>query len=288
MSKIDDLRVKYSKIKIPIFDKFVLADKTPTKKYLEYFLKVWELKVKTGLILTTKQLIEAVDKFDNLLPYIDNKDIYSSEYANYWGLLTAINSAVINKEENLFVRKDHVYVLTDNEKYLFVSPKTHKGSLKYGANTRWCTASKENEAVFNRYMRDGVLGYVIDKTGRRGKNFEKIALYSRNKEYLTGVITIYNANDTVQDEKSVKLAGWTDEELSDIVITFRIFGNKLEVIKKAKEDLDGVIKIFESFNAEEIKRNLDIIGDVSDDSFIEKLKVATKSFAESLKSFNIS
>jgi len=288
MSKIDDLRVKYSKIKIPIFDKFVLADKTPTKKYLEYFLKVWELKVKTGLILTTKQLIEAVDKFDNLLPYIDNKDIYSSEYANYWGLLTAINSAVINKEENLFVRKDHVYVLTDNEKYLFVSPKTHKGSLKYGANTRWCTASKENEAVFNRYMRDGVLGYVIDKTGRRGKNFEKIALYSQNKEYLTGVTTIYNANDTVQDEKSVKLAGWTDEELSDIVITFRIFGNKLEVIKKAKEDLDGVIKIFESFNAEEIKRNLDIIGDVSDDSFIEKLKAATKSFAESLKSFNIS
>lgn len=39
MSKIDELRNKYSGITNQIFEKFVDGDTTPTKKYLEFLLK---------------------------------------------------------------------------------------------------------------------------------------------------------------------------------------------------------------------------------------------------------
>jgi len=41
MSKVEELRLKYPKVTKPTFNKFVDADFTPTKKYLEFMLKTW-------------------------------------------------------------------------------------------------------------------------------------------------------------------------------------------------------------------------------------------------------
>jgi len=42
MSKVDELRQKYSQVTPASFKKFTEADKTPTKKYLDFMLKAWD------------------------------------------------------------------------------------------------------------------------------------------------------------------------------------------------------------------------------------------------------
>lgn len=56
-----------------------------------------------------------------------------------------------------------IHIDLDNEKWLVVRPLTYESSLKYGANTKWCTASKNNPYQFFRYTEEGSLIYCINK-----------------------------------------------------------------------------------------------------------------------------
>jgi hypothetical protein len=40
---------------------------------------------------------------------------------------------------------------------------THEASKKYGATTRWCTTSERDIETFQRYWREGILVYFINK-----------------------------------------------------------------------------------------------------------------------------
>ena len=60
MSKVQELREKYPSVTQLTFDKLANADKTPTKKYLEYLLKMWSNKSETGCLNSTNQLVELV------------------------------------------------------------------------------------------------------------------------------------------------------------------------------------------------------------------------------------
>ena len=72
MSKVDEIRGRYNKITSVTFNKFVNADTTPTKKYLEYMCKTWTDKINYSLSLPVNKLITAINEFDQLLPYIEN------------------------------------------------------------------------------------------------------------------------------------------------------------------------------------------------------------------------
>ena len=148
MSKVEELRIKYPKITKVTFDKFVGADYTPTKKYLEFMIKTWVNKPSLTFNLTTPLIVNVVKKFDTLLPYIENKDIYHKDYADFYFLTKVINDAETLKDEKTFVREDHVNVLAENDRHILLQPVTHRGSLKYGAGTKWCTASKNSPEVF--------------------------------------------------------------------------------------------------------------------------------------------
>ena len=163
MGKVKELSTKYPNISATTFKKFLESDKTQTKKYLEYMLKMWYDRNVNGSPNTTMPLIEAVQKFDNLLPYIKNKDIYSTEYSSYSALEKVLSQAEDAKEDATFVKEQHVDVLDETDEYIFLVPKTHRGSLKYGSGTKWCTASRNNREYFYRYSRNGVLCYVISK-----------------------------------------------------------------------------------------------------------------------------
>jgi len=103
MSKVDELRSKYSTISTATFNKFVEADKTPTKKYLEYLLKSWISRSQNSSPNTTQGLIKLVLEFDQLLPYITNKDIYAKEFTDISYLRLVIARAEEVKEEKTFV-----------------------------------------------------------------------------------------------------------------------------------------------------------------------------------------
>ena len=93
MSKVDELRIKYPKVTKATFNKLVDADFTPTKPYLEFMLKTWDNKEKMLIYVTTSVIIDLVKQFDSLLPYVDNKDIYSSAYADLSLLKCVIENA---------------------------------------------------------------------------------------------------------------------------------------------------------------------------------------------------
>lgn len=85
MSKVDELRVKYPRVSEATFTKLVGGDRTPTKKYLEYMLKQWTVKLERKQNITSAEaLIIEVNLFDSLLSYNDKKDIYSPEYNSFF------------------------------------------------------------------------------------------------------------------------------------------------------------------------------------------------------------
>ena len=98
--------------------------------------------------------------------------------------LTNINSEVI-KEEKTFVREEHATILYEDEKTLLVRPLTHRGSLKYGANTRWCTVSKDNPNTFKSYFDSNYLFYLIRKN-KEGTKWDKIALQFPKQQNIFG------------------------------------------------------------------------------------------------------
>lgn len=283
MSKIDDLRLNYVLVSSSIFTKFVEADTTPTKKYLEYYLKSWSYRSSNGCPTTTNRLIECVKKFDELLPYIENKDIYSKDYSNLKILTNIIIQAEILKEEKLFLRDDHAKVLIETDDYLLIRPLTHKGSLKYGANTKWCTASKYDEPTFQNYHKKGILVYLIDKKEVKPTNYQKIAFhYEYHNDSLSGHIIMYNSADSQISDELITKNGWSDEELFKFVMTMRSYFSYVKKTKKSKDYIANFVRIIQNMNFEEVNKHSKILGQMVDIDYITKMNDELKIFAEKL------
>lgn len=97
MSKVDTLREKYvgdgKPLKTRSFNILNGGDTTPTKKYLVYMCTVY------SQVSNSRLIVDTVTMFDSLLPYIEDKDIYSSRYRNIFKLIEYIDNAQIIKDE---------------------------------------------------------------------------------------------------------------------------------------------------------------------------------------------
>ena len=270
MAKIDELRKKYPSVIKSVSDKFFEGDKTPTKKYLEFMFKMWSTKNDRPTEgVSAAQYVKIINEFDQLLPYIQNKDIYSGQYKSMMQLFRVVDNAKVLKEENEFVREDHVDVLIENDDYLLISPLTLKGSLKYGADTKWCTASKSSSYQFKNYTIDGYLFYLISKK-ERGKNYNKVGFYARGKnEHLTSSYAIYNQIDTEVNEQKVILNGWTMFELFEIMAKIRVYTYEKYVIEKAKTDVEKTVNILKSVNLDEFLRQVNLLEKYGESGKIE-------------------
>lgn len=257
MSKVDDLRKKYPKVHNSTFERLVEGDTTPTKKYLEYMLLLWTCK-RGSTSFTTSQLIKEVKRFDSLLPYHKNKDIYSSDYI-YFSYLVRINDSSENiKDEKTFNRDEHANVIFEDDDYLFLEPKTHKGSLKYGSNTKWCTASKSSPQTFTNYIRKSCLMYLIDKKNSKG-NMSKLAFYNDKGNPLLGEILIYNQNDTCVTEHSLLSAGWSVQLIADFIIRYRLHHFEWVRIKKSRDEVNRVISVIKTLDLSSLSKNMEIL-----------------------------
>jgi hypothetical protein len=270
MAKIDELRKKYPKVNKSTGDKFFEGDKTPTKKYLEFMFKMWATKNERPVEgVSAPQYVKIINEFDQLLPYIQNKDIYSSQYKSMMQLFRVVENAKVLKEENEFIREDHIDVLIENDDYLLISPLTLKGSLKYGADTKWCTASKSSSYQFTSYTKDGYLFYLISKK-ERAKNYNKVAFCSRSKnEHLTTYYTIYNQIDTEAGEQKFIMNGWTMFELFEIMAKIRVYTYEKYIIEKAKTDVEKTVNILKSVNLDEFLRQVNLLEKYGESGKIE-------------------
>jgi len=256
MSKVVELRAKFPKVTNVTFIKMVEFDFTGTHKYLEYMLKSWISRNGYGMNHSITQLFNEVKRFDGLLPYHVTKDIYSQEFNSYPKLVEMNDKAQIVKDDKTFVREEHANVLYEDDELIMVSPKTHRGSLKYGAGTTWCTASKSNPNTFQNYSRNGCLVYLIDKTESKTKNFQKIAFYNNSGHSLSGEISIYSQNDNETNESRLVEKGWKPEKLAELMLRFRAYHVDRETIKRAKSKVESLIDAMKNINLDELHSNL--------------------------------
>jgi hypothetical protein len=286
MSKVDDLRNKYKSVSNSSFSKFVAADSTPTKKYLDFMLKTWEDRKTDGRYRTTTSIIEAVNKFHDLTPYIENKDIYSKEYyGNFSKLIEVIEVAEAVREEKNFNKEEHINVLLETDEFFLLQPKTHKGSMKYGANTKWCTTSKNNESIFNRYTRDGFLGYLINKTDTKKKteDYKKVALYLEyNSGGINDNVKLYDVKDKYATEDDLIQSGWDIEKLFEIITIFRYNFIKSKENKKSKDFVNTFVNTLNKLDFSKLEVHMNKLDAECELSYIKDAQSKVETFLETL------
>lgn len=258
MVKVDEMIAKYDTLNKRTIRSYNNADPTNTKKYLEYKCK---MKVKQPR-LETREINEAVNRFHVLLPYIKNKDIYSSEYDSYNKLITVLSKAaqVKEKKELEKVSIDECDILVRNDDYMLLSPKTHKASMKYGASTRWCTAAK-SDYQFKSYTRRGYLIYLIRRKGNKQDNWNKVAFYV-DKKQLFGKITIFGANDTEYKGENFLNSTWDYNEVLKIITHINSYVASQAFVSKSKDKFDKFKKTVESLDVNDVIRYVQLSGDV--------------------------
>jgi hypothetical protein len=288
MSKVEELRKNYSRITETTFNKFANGDDTSTKKYLKYMLDSWMSKLNSYQgIPSPERLISEVKLFDSLLPYNSNKDIYSSEYKRFVDLTSSNINILKIKEEKTFNRDEHISVIYEDDDILFLIPKTFKGSVKYGANTKWCTAGR-NETTFKSYINAGLLAYLIDKKNEKKGNYNKLAFYCGDKNLiLSGRIDIYNQVDTrVNNESDLFGNGWDEEMIIKLIFKYRLrFMEELKY-EKSLSYVKRITSFFKSFEYEKFVDNVQKIKEYDTneyDKFKDDMKILNEIIEQTTK-----
>lgn len=154
-------------------------------------------------------VIDSLKKFND---FLERKLITKNDIQQYLNL-TEIIDVTYKKELELnnFTSKPHTDVITDDE-YLILKPLNIISSRKYGASTKWCTASN-NPETFYSYSKKGILIYIISRTLK-----DKWAVYY---EFSSKELSWWNEIDERVDGLLVDLP----ENIKKDVLTF-IFNEK--------------------------------------------------------------
>lgn len=286
MNKVLVLREKYPKINQKTFDMFVESDKTPTKKYLSYMLKMWSGKKSTSI--TAERLANYVSLFDELLPFIENKDIYSPYYDGYGMLVETVETAKETKEEKTFVRDENALVLLETDDFIFLSPKTYRGSLKYGYGTKWCTASRSSPNYFKNYTDKGALCYLIDKNGDKINYTSKVAFYmeSLDGNELQKNFLIYNEIDKTVTTTQLYNSNWAEESIFFIITYFRKYAYDTYLIKDAKNNVKTVVNAIKKVDMDLFMNSIKFLEKAENGDYSKEREIIN-SFFKKIEKFNI-
>jgi len=186
-------------LKKEIFDSLWARDASPTKKYLPWILS--QGKEIKGLDWI--QFLNSMAQVSDMMSFIDRrvskKD--TEEFANRLKRGDLENFALsydkivkspkdINVYPNVMSIKEfyeqikrRTYTtdevkkakneskkLYEDQKYLIVQPLTHQASCVYGAETKWCVASRDSSRYFDDYIKNSKFVYVINKKGTNIRN----------------------------------------------------------------------------------------------------------------------
>ena len=275
MSKIETIREKYPVIRNSTFESFVNHDMSKTQKYLEYMC---QMKTNNPYI-TPKNIMGTVTKFHEFIAYIDNKDIYHSDYKDFEYINQVIRDAVTKKEDADFQKdiEKKVKILKNEGTIFMCRPLTYEASLKYGASTKWCTASRDTNNHFNSYTRDGYLVYVINNNPKLHKNYQKIAFYMPNSfSPMECHIQIFNAPDDEIEMSHCVNNGWDILELSELLNTFRLEAFDLWYYETYRKKVESQIRKLSEFNLNELYSNIKVLKDRYGDDMTESSLILSK------------
>lgn len=280
MSKVEELKQKYPRVSQVTAQKFINMDTTPTKKYLEYMFKMWTRKLdRLVSIPSAEALITEVKLYDSLLPHnTDYKDIYHKDFWSYNFLKNLNLKCQEIKQDKNFNREDHIKVVYEDDEVLMLEPITHKGSLKYGSNTKWCTASRSAESTFRNYVNRGCLVYLIDKTESKGNQYNKLAFYCHKSNSLLERVEVYNQLDNNVEELNIINGKWDSSKFNELVLRYRLYHAQWSTIKKSRDNVKSTV---------EIMKDLDLMSFMKDVQFLNNIKTETKLSDEAKSILNL-
>lgn len=284
MSRLDELKKQYPELNMTVFDMMKRLDTSKTYKYLPLMCKIFGsrfsvknhfhkdelskgmLEIQANLItkgistdeLTDNQLFyllnyiseyfnsdtfQTLNQFMSLMEkgLIDNKDVTSyKNIDDIRGALTLASMKELTKElEGQIIRE------FEDEKWLILRPLTFSASAKYGASTRWCTTYQREKNYFEKYWRNGILVYFINK--QTGYKFAGYKGLHNDSEF-----SFWNAEDNRVDYLDVD----ADDYLFPIVR--KIFKsnatNKNLCSDEIQEQVhDECIKYYEKYNIDVVR-----------------------------------
>ena len=238
MSRIDELKKQYPELNLTVFDLMLRFDTSKSYKYLPLICKLFAksynpknyyhadeysqmmLLLQTQFMdkgISTDNLTESqmfvfhqmMDRFNSetfttlrdFIYYMDknqieNKDVTSySSIEDMRGAVTLASIKEFSKEMSNQVIKEY-----EDETWIAVRPLTFSASAKYGAGTRWCTTYQREKNYFERYWRQGILVYFINKkTGYKFAGFKSL----QDKE-----MSFWNADDSRIDYLDVEIENY--------------------------------------------------------------------------------
>lgn len=111
--------------------------------------------------------LKAYTKLKNKKLLKDEREYNIMNMKHFWNL----SDLVINKYSDVLdylalqepIDPSEANKLYEDKEWLVVVPLTHKAACKYGANTKWCTASRNDDSDFAYYTGKGKLYIVINK-----------------------------------------------------------------------------------------------------------------------------
>jgi len=243
MSRLDELKKQYPELNVSIFDIMIRMDKSKSYKYIPLLCKIlgkrFDVKnqysndlndMKLNLInnMTNKGIstdnlsLSQMYMFTHLLDFfsnetfntltefmeymekgkIDKNDVTS--YKDIEDVRSALTVAAM-KEWNKDL-EGHVVKEYEDNKWLIVRPLTFAASTKYGKATKWCTTYQKEKQYFEKYWRQGILAYFINKeTGYKFACFKNLS--EKND------LSFWNAEDNRVDYLDLE----TDDYLFSVV-----------------------------------------------------------------------
>jgi hypothetical protein len=109
-------------------------------------------------------------------------------------------SGILNEVRAKESDRDKIY---QDENIVVVAPLTHKASCKYGAHTKWCTATPSNSENFKEYMEYGVLIYFIIRSPYKN---------AKKPEYKFAYFHSYNPNEIPSGWYDMSDYNWNSDE----------------------------------------------------------------------------
>lgn len=195
--------------------------------------------------------IESLKKFVeyNEKNLIERNDI--TTYKTYDEIHNQVIFTEMKNEEKTLERQ--VVKLFEDEDWIMLKPLTFESSLKYGYNTKWCTAMETDRSYFNRYAKEGILIYFLNKTtGVKVAVYKK--LFSGDNPENTVNITFWNEIDKQIDSFSSNLPGYLLDQLRDHFAVHNVTNTQvLNLLEKNDKKSGGKVE-FKS--AKEIQKEV--------------------------------
>jgi len=175
--------------------------------------------------------INSFDTIQDLLYFIEQYDEF---------LKVADDEKQIKKES------ERIY---EDDRFLIIRPLSHKSSCYYGANTTWCTTTKDNDDYFNKYTSRGKLYYILDKKSNN-RTYGKMALLVPHGK---GAYEIYNQQD---QGETLNFLLERFEPIKEKILELINKSDDYETLKKVKQN--PKLGMYEALNSDYFDR---FIGD---------------------------